>query len=146
MKQLTILLFTLVLMFMMFGCGPYKRGGPGEPGKDGKDGSSCSVEALSNGSLISCTDGTSSFVSNGADGQDAPPTEFTVVEVINPCGSSGGFDEVLLQLADGSFLAYFAGSGGFLTVLNCGQSYVTTDAEACNFTITPECEYEEISY
>ncbi len=37
-------------------------------GKDGKDGSSCSAQQLTNGALITCTDGTSAIAFNGVDG------------------------------------------------------------------------------
>lgn len=40
---------------------------PGEPG------TSCTVTVVAEGSLISCTDGTSSLVPNGEDGADAVP-------------------------------------------------------------------------
>lgn len=36
----------------------------------GQKGSSCSVEQLDGGALVSCTDGTEAFIASGADGQD----------------------------------------------------------------------------
>lgn len=73
----------------------------------------------------------------GNDGQDAPATDYTVVEILDPCGKESAFDEVLLRMADDSILAYFAGSGGFLTLLDPGN-YVTTDGTSCLFTIDNE--------
>lgn len=116
---------------------------------------SCSVEAADGGSLITCPDGSQQVVLDGVDGtngtdgidgtngQDADLPDSTVTEVIDPCGDGPGFDEVLLVLADGSIVAYFAGVGGFLAVLDCNQNYVTTDTQACMFRVNEVCEYEE---
>lgn len=64
-------------------------------------------------------------------------TSLRVTDIIDPCGDfSGKFDEVLLQLSNGAFVAYFKESGSreFLTVLTDGN-YQTTDAQKCNFSI-----------
>lgn len=58
-----------------------------------------------------------------------------IVRIHDPCGPSGGFDEVVLELADGTYLAYFEqGTRRFLSLLAPGQ-YRTTDASACAFNI-----------
>jgi hypothetical protein len=44
-------------------------------GKDGKNGSSCSVQTLTNGALISCEDGTSSLILNGEKGKSCTTTK-----------------------------------------------------------------------
>jgi len=74
----------------------------------------------------------------GEDGQDA------VIEIIDPCGDdSGHSDEVILVLADGTFLAYSQeGSNRHLAVIYPG-TYRTTDHQRCLFTITEDYEYLE---
>lgn len=118
-----------------------KRGDRGHPGVDGipgTPGSSCSTTQTLTGAIISCTDGTTSVImngTNGADGINAPPTAYSIVELLNPCGASGGFDEVLLRTHNNQLIAHFSsGNLQFLTLLTPG-SYRTTDAQNCNFTV-----------
>lgn len=107
-------------------------------GPAGQDGKSCTVATVANGALITCPDGTASVVLNGTDGQDAPPTAYSVVEVIDPCGKQAAFDEVLLKLANGQIMAHFAsGAQQFLALIGPGN-YTTTDNTSCKFTITAE--------
>lgn len=106
--------------------------------EDGSDGEACTVESVINGALIICGD-TQVVVLNGTDGEDAPPTAYTVTDMYDPCGDGPGFDEVLLHLANGEWMAHYAGGGNlqFLTVLGPGN-YVTTDSQSCHFTIDSE--------
>lgn len=76
---------------------------------------------------------------NGSDGINAPPTPFTPVGIIDPCGDAPGiYDEVFLQLANGTILASFSSNASGLntrfSVLVPG-SYVTTDGSNCYFTV-----------
>ncbi len=58
-----------------------------------------------------------------------------IVKVIDPCGDGVGFDEILLQLADGTIIAYFESGGDrHLSVLGVG-SYRTTDKQKCFFKV-----------
>lgn len=120
---------------------PGERGPAGDPGTQGTpgtDGSSCEVTQVSNGALITCTNGTNAAILNGADGTDAPPTPYSVTQIIDPCGRQGTFDEVLLKTSNGTILAHYAsGSNQFLTIIGPG-SYVTTDGTHCYFTITSD--------
>lgn len=113
-------------------------GESGRDGTDGQDGSSCSATRFSNGVTISCTDGTSSVLfdgANGEDGEDSPPTAYSIVEMKDPCGDQSGFDEVLLRTASGAWIAHFSsGQNQFLTVLTPGN-YQTTDGTRCRFTL-----------
>lgn len=60
----------------------------------------------------------------------------TIIGVIDPCGNSSGYDEIILKTKDNKYIGYFEqGSKRFLTVLDNG-SYVTTDGSNCNFTVT----------
>lgn len=118
----------------------------GLPGLDGLDGSSCTVVQTNTGALITCEDGSSAEIlhgidgidgqdgTNGQDGQDAPVNPFQITEVIDPCGKQSSFDEVILRMANGQLVAYFASHGGFLAILGPGN-YVTTDGTNCKFKI-----------
>lgn len=120
-------------------------GPAGANGVNGTDGTSCSVTQVSNGAVILC--GTSSAVIfngtdgiNGQDGQDAPPTAWTVTEVRDPCGDSTGPDEILLKMANGQYVAWYLNLG--LVVLTPG-TWQTTDASHCAFTINADGSYTE---
>lgn len=125
-------------------------------GVDGTDGSACSVTQDVNGSgaLITCSDGSQAFISNGTDGQDGVDGQDgqnglnTVVEVIDPCGAqmTQGFDEVLLKLADNTIIAMIEiqlngngnGNGNkvtYLTKIKPGN-YITSDGTGCHFSVT----------
>lgn len=122
-----------------------EKGDTGPQGPSGTPGASCTVTRVlstdtgNGGALISCEDGTSVVVYDGVDGQNGastPATPYTITEIIDPCGDTPGqFDEVLLRLADGTLLAHYAsGNQQFLTSIGPGN-YITTDGDACRFTI-----------
>lgn len=122
--------------------GPAGDTGPEGPigpvGPAGADGSDCTVTAVIGGQMISCTDGTFGVILNGTNGIDAPPTPYTVTEMIDPCGDQSAFDEILMRLANDQLVAHFSsGSLQFLTVLPPGN-YVTTDGTHCYFTVNPD--------
>lgn len=76
---------------------------------------------------------------NGQDGVDAPPTMFTPVGIVDPCGDASGiYDEVFLKLQNGTLLASFSdnsnGKNTRFSVLTPG-SYITTDGSNCFFTV-----------
>lgn len=76
---------------------------------------------------------------DGSDGADAPPTAFSPVGLIDPCGDAPGiYDEVFLQLANGMILASFSSNASGLntrfSVLIPGN-YVTTDGSNCHFSV-----------
>lgn len=75
----------------------------------------------------------------GAAGSNAPPTAFTPVALINPCGASpSGFDEMFIKLQNGMVIASFSdnntGYNTRMSVLRAG-TYQTTDNDACIFTL-----------
>jgi pilus assembly protein FimV len=130
-------------------------GATGAAGPQGDAGTSCTVETVdpdpnvapNGGALITCGS-TSTLVLNGAPGPagpqgdagvPAPPTAYSVVNVIDPCGPSGGADEVFLQLANGTVVASFsdnaAGQNTRLSILNDG-TYETSDGTNCIFTVS----------
>lgn len=58
-----------------------------------------------------------------------------VIEYIDVCGNGPGYDEVVLKLENGTFVAYFEDKGKrFLTVLEPGK-YRTTDNTNCEFFV-----------
>lgn len=63
-------------------------------------------------------------------------TEERIVQTIDPCGSSSGYDEVIFKTNTGKYVAYFEkGNNRFMTILKDGN-YRTTDDQKCNFTIS----------
>jgi hypothetical protein len=127
-----------------------ESGSVGESGVDGVDGESCTVTPAINGALIECSDSTV-LVLNGTDGergekgdqgdsgQNAPPTAYTVTEVIDPCGNHPTrIDEVLLKLANGSIIASFSdnvsGLNTRFAIIEAG-TYGTTDGTGCIFRV-----------
>lgn len=115
-------------------------GPSGNNGADGRSGTNCNVTTLApsdgvpfGGSLITCED-SSSIVFNGSTSLQ------TVVGEIDPCGPSGGHDEVFLRLGNGDLIALFVDNGSALTArlsfLKDGVNYQTTDSQHCNFILT----------
>ena len=71
-----------------------------------------------------------SFLCDGADGQNGISP---FVAVHDPCGDGPGVDEMILELEDNTFFAWYKGVG--LTVLDENTDYVTTDKQKCRFFI-----------
>lgn len=112
-----------------------ESGPPGVPGTNGIDGSSCSVAAMVGGALISCTDGSQAAILNGVDGEDAPVSDYTIVDTIDPCGPQTAYDEILLRMGNGQLVAHYShGSKQHLVLLGAG-SWQTTDNTGCQFTV-----------
>jgi len=65
-------------------------------------------------------------------------THQPITQLIDPCGDQPGiYDEVIMRLSDGRYVAYFENGGARrLSVLVPG-SYSTTDGGACVFTVQP---------
>lgn len=73
-------------------------------------------------------------------GLNSPPTPYTPVGLVNPCGDNPGLhDEVFLKLQDGTLLASFSDNANGLntrfSILNNNASYSTTDGDGCTFTL-----------
>lgn len=126
-------------------------GAPGEDGEDGQDGVSvvysiipgtpCSTILMAydinQNSLVDIDEMPSTLtVCNGA---DAPVSDFTVTEVLDPCGPQGSYDEVLLRMQNGQVIASFsqtaAGLNTRFTILLPNTPYQTTDGTGCNFQV-----------
>ena len=102
----------------------------GSQGVAGEDGTTCSVVQDVGGATITCSDGSSAYIADGADGLDAP---FAISEVRDPCGDGPGPDEVILIFATGEWVAWYQNLG--LSILTPGGTYQTTDQQACVFTV-----------
>jgi len=138
-------------------------GQQGLPGQNGTNGHNSLVSILSSssGGGASCANGGitlfsgvdlndsgtltiseiqySADVCNGVNGQDAPQNPFMPVGLVDPCGPSGGQDEVFLKLSNGTLVASFsnntAGAYTRLSVLKPGVNYMTTDTDNCYFSV-----------
>lgn len=121
-------------------------GSQGAPGIDGQDGQNCNVVELlpshdnpTGGARITC--GTDSvIVVNGAAGADA--SAYTIVGTVDPCGPSGGHDEIFLRMANGHLVALFVENGSALTArlsyIRDGVGYRTTDNQQCTFSLSTD--------
>lgn len=123
-------LLIIVGMFCLIGCGKHIE--VQKQYYQGVDGNSCTVTQFPQGLEVACTDGTSAFIYNGKDGENV---EF---EVIDPCGPSGNYDEVLLRFDNGLIIASFSdnadGKNTRFSVLTAGL-YMTTDNSRCQFEV-----------
>lgn len=64
-------------------------------------------------------------------------TDLRVSELVDPCGDHvNEYDEVLLKMSNGDYIAYFeVGGKRFLTILEENVNYRTTDKQKCDFKI-----------
>lgn len=102
-------------------------GQDGQDGTNGADGVSCSVTKTASTATITCgasqvavTDGTSPVMPSGV----------LISNILNPCGvENGGFDEVILKLSNGKFLAVYDGGPNedHLHIMVENTTYTTTD-------------------
>lgn len=115
-----------------------ETGSQGEQGEQGEQGVAGSDGA--NGS-----DGSNGIDgANGIDGKDGKDgldadTTYSVVEIIDPCGDAENvYDEVILKLGNGTYLASFSDNASGLNtrfgILPPG-TYQTTDGTNCIFTL-----------
>lgn len=109
------------------------QGAVGPVGAAGVNGDSCSIVEQTNGSVIECTDGTTTVLVNGQNGQDGQNGEPALINIHDPCGDGPGYDELILELGDGRFIAWYQDLG--MVELLPGVMYRTTDEQACKFTL-----------
>lgn len=121
------------------------NGQPGTPGMSGEAGTSCSVQQTETGAVISCEDGSQAEILNGEQGEQGEPgapgeeSPFDIVELINPCGQEGPFDEILLRLRNGLLIAHYShGSKQHLSIIGPGTYQTTQGNPECVFTIGPD--------
>lgn len=115
----------------------------GQNGSIGLPGTSCTIITIlpsvgnpTGGAQVTCGI-TSAIIINGA--SSASAAAYNVVETIDPCGASGGQDEVFLRTASGALIALFVDNGSALTArlsyIKDGIGYQTTDSQSCQFSV-----------
>jgi len=143
-----------------------RDGVDGRNGQDGRDGKGCVAQPTASGIEIQCGDSPSVHINHGigctvipleaspslpaggakitcvqgeviiSNGKDAPRQ---VIEYLDPCGPSGGHDEILLRLSDGTVAALFVKNSSALTArlsILKDSTYITTDDQHCVFTLS----------
>lgn len=117
----------------------------------------CTVKSTDSGSVISCPDGSRSFVSNGVNGQDGQNgingvngtngQDGTQVTPIKFCTESASyparFPEYGLCLND-SLYAVYSANGGFLALLPEGNYSSNAIGSACSFKVKAHCQIERL--
>jgi len=94
----------------------------------------CEVQTVSQGSLISCPDGTSSLVTNGIDAQQITIVQFCQGTTTYPTN----FDEVGLCINNKIYAVYSA-NGGFMVEVVPGVYSSNGINSSCTFTVAPNC-------
>jgi hypothetical protein len=149
LKMLPVLLcFSLTLS----ACGKGPKGDVGAAGPAGVSGSGCSVATLAvgspvasnGGSLITCSDGTSSVVLNGNPGsngsQGTPGTVITPVQFCN--GFTQSYPNTFAESGiciNGNIWGVYSLNGGFLAELPPGTYSSDGVNASCTFTIKANC-------
>lgn len=103
----------------------------------------CHVEKVDNTTFVTCPDGSSSEIKDGAVGPQGNPGvngNNAILEVIDPCGDNPHqIDEVILK-ANGILLTYIESNKyRFLGVLTPG-TYITKDKQLCKYIVTEDME------
>lgn len=148
-------IFTLVAFFSLIGCAPQD----GLNGMSGEDGySSLLWPTRYEEGLGLCSSGSGVEIQTGLDknrnfildyqevnyvtvvcdgvSEENQPIPLGISAFIDPCGPEGSFDEVIMQMTDGTLLTHYSHGGKqFLTVLTDGN-YQTTDGTKCNFSVS----------
>ena len=149
--MLKILLGILGLFLMA--CAPIV-GPQGPQGVPGQNGTNCTVETVSassvapnGGSLISCSDGTSSLVLNGTNGTNGSNgtngTNGTVVSPIQFCPGitpsyPSSFPEVGFCIG-GNLYAVYSANDGFLSEITPGTYSSNGINASCTFKVLANC-------
>lgn len=157
MKKISwIYLALLTVSVLAMGCAQPQKGdagsqgipgSPGLPGAPGTPGQDCNVTTLlpshdnpTGGAQITCGSN-SVIVVNGASGA-AGATSFVIVGSIDPCGPSGGQDEIFLLMASGAVVALYTDGSSALTArlsyIRDGVGYTTTDTSGCQFNLSTD--------
>lgn len=140
---------TLILigLFVLVSCADGNRiFRDGVDGKDGAPSAPCTVTAAfdGTGSLITCPDGTSSFVKNGVNGNDGSNgtdgTNGTSVELIKLCPNVTGsyansYPEYAFRVGNVLYAVYSDKKESGLVQLYPGRYSTTTPGANCTFTV-----------
>lgn len=131
MKKLLIILFVI-------GCGP--QGAQGPPGNS----NGCTVlnvvvsaPAPNGGTMIRCTDGTSSLILNGSNGAAG-----TLVSPVQFCPGSTSYPNEFNEIGfciDKNLYAVYSKNDGFLVFVPPGNYSSNGINSSCNFTVNLNC-------
>lgn len=126
------------------------QGEVGQIGLPGEDADSCTVVSVSYGAEVTCPGQATVLIHNGAvgatgatgaagvAGSNAPPTPYTITELVDPCGHMTDHDEVLLRTSNNKLIVLYAdnihGDYPRLSILGPGN-YTTSDGTGCGFTV-----------
>ncbi len=147
--KIVIQVLTISLVLSLMACCPPKDGKNGlngQAGAKGADGTSCSTLAAIDGSgaLIQCTDGTSTFISNGKDGLSGTNgTNATPISMIQLCPSITGiypssFPEFAFNVNGKLYATYWSGSSAWTAQLYPGSYSSTTNGSNCSFVVNAD--------
>lgn len=130
-------LLVVLSCLLLAACGQVSQG------PAGKDGSSCSVQTLSSstvlpngGSLIQCTNGTSSLIANGTNG-----TPGTVMAPLQFCPGTPSYPSKFIEVGfviNGSVYAVYSANGGFMALIPPGNYTSNGIGSSCNFTLNAD--------
>lgn len=124
-------------------------GAPGADGEDGNDGtnglngSSCSVTQLITGALVTCSDGTSAYIANGAQGPagaDAPPT--AAVTIVPLCTAITTYPTVFSEVGfclNNKLYGVYSDHGGFMVEIVPGGYSSNGINSSCTLTVHANC-------
>jgi hypothetical protein len=169
MKDVAVFIWILIFGAALTGCGETKytpiagpQGNPGTPG------TGCTVVAVpastpapNGGSLIECTDGTSSLVLNGIPGENGTNgvngtdgsngtnglngsngTNGTVITPVQFCPGVPQYPTTFPEVGfciNGNIYAVYSANGGFLTQVLSGGWSSDGINDSCNFTVSTGC-------
>lgn len=124
------------LIFINSACANYDQTGP-----RGAPGGNCTVSNVTGGSLVSCPDGTQTFVSNGLIGPVGPAgSPGTLLTPVQFCPNvtpnyPSTFPEYGFCI-EGKLYGVYSTNGGFLALLPDGTYNSNAVGSSCTFTIT----------
>lgn len=155
----------LISCLMIAGCQDrihYYAGVKGDPGMPGQDGTGCSVQQLTTGALITCSDATSAYIANGSQGPqgvqgisgptgpmgpiglpgaDAPPTGGVVVVPL--CGGVTTYPINFVEVAlciNNKLYAVYSENNGFMTEIVPGAYFSNAHGNTCTLTVGTNCQ------
>lgn len=129
----------IVLSIILAGCVQGNRGPAGNMGDIGMPGSSCSVQPVASGALITCTDGTFSTILNGIQGPSGSAgMPGTVVTLVQLCPGTPTYPSKFIEYAiriGTDLYAVYSDHGGFLALIPPGTYYSNGINSTCNFSV-----------
>lgn len=126
-----------------------QNGSNGNNGAPGSDGSSCSVQQIVTGAIISCSNGTSAYIANGLEGPrgevgspgaDAPPS--ASVTIIPLCNATTTYPTVFSEVAlclNNKLYAVYSENNGFLSLIPPGNYVSNGHGNSCSLAVGPNC-------